>query len=121
MNDQSAGWSPDSGDDDDPDDRRLRSVLERTLMDRARQAAERDRQKGPRRFVQHAVALAAALVLVVVIMLGFDAFLTSVQKLMDMVEDEGDQTRSQPAKPDPAQPIPAYVVPAEEPPPEAAP
>lgn len=116
MNDQSAGWSPDSGDDDDADDRRLRSVLERTLMDRARRAAERDRQKGPRRLVQHAIALAAALVLVITIMLGFDAFLTSMQKLMRMLGEEGSgQTQAQPAAPDPADPIPAYVVPPEGP------
>jgi hypothetical protein len=114
MNDHSAGWSPDSG-DDDYEGRRLRSSVERTLMDRARQAAERDRQKGPRRLVQSLVALVAAVGLVSAIMFGFDAFLTSVQKVMRMLEaeearQEQQQQREQ-APPQPGEPMPAYVVP----------
>jgi hypothetical protein len=113
MNDQSAGWSPDSDDDDyDGEGHRMRSALERTLMDRARRAAEQDRRKGPRPWLQHAVALVAALALVLVIGLGFDAFLTSVQKVMRMLDaEEARQQREQPA-PDPSEPIPAYVVPS---------
>ena len=119
MNDQSAGWSPDSGDDDyDGEGHRLRSRLERTLMDRARRAAERDRQKGPRRPLQHAVAWTAAVVLTLVIGLGFDAFLTSVQKVLRMLdEQEARQKQRQEqeqVQPDPAKPIPAYVVPGDE-------
>ena len=117
MNDQSAGWSPDSGDDDyDGDGHRLRSRLERTLMDRARRAAERDRQKGPRRPVQHAIALAAALVLTLVIGLGFDAFLTSVQKVLRMLDEQEARQKQQQeqVQPDPSEPIPAYVVPGDE-------
>ncbi len=113
MNDQSAGWSPDSGDDDDDGDRRLRSALQRTLMDRARLAAERDGQKGPRRLVQNSIALAAALLLVGVIMLGFDTFLTSVQKIMRMMDADTPQPQAEPAPPDTAEPMPAYVVPPE--------
>lgn len=116
MNDQSAGWSPDSDDDDyDGEDRRLRSTLERTLMDRARRAAEQDRQRGSRPWLQHAVALVAALALVLIIGLGFDAFLTSVQKVMRMLDAEEarqKQKQEQPA-PDPSEPIPAYVVPGD--------
>lgn len=112
MNDQSAGWSPDSGDDEyDGEGHRMRSALERTLMERARRAAEQDRQKRPRPWLQHAVALVAAVVLVLVIGLGFDAFLTSVQKVMRMLDaEEARQKQEQPA-PDPSEPIPAYVVP----------
>ena len=117
MNDQSAGWSPDSGDDDyDGEGHRLRSALERTLMDRARRAAEQDRQKGPRRPLQHAIALAAALLLVLVIGLGFDAFLTSVQKVMRMLDAEEARQKQQQQEqvaPDPTEPMPAYVVPEE--------
>jgi hypothetical protein len=112
MNDQSAGWSPDSDDDDyDGEDRRLRSALERQLMDRARRAAEQDRQRRPRPWLQHAVALVAALVLVLVIALGFDAFLTSVQKVMRMLDAEEARQKQEQAAPDPSEPIPAYVVP----------
>ena len=121
MNDQSAGWSPDSGDDDyDGEGHRLRSRLERTLMDRARRAAERDRQKGPRRPLQNAVALAAAVVLVAVIMLGFHLFLSSVQKVMRVLDEQEarqkqqQQQQQQPVQPDPSAPIPAYVVPPDE-------
>lgn len=114
MNDQSAGWSPDSG-DDDFDRHRLRSSLERALMDRARRAAERDRQKGPRRPVQRTLALAAALLVVLLIGLGFDAFLTSVQRVLRMIDADEAQRQEQ-AVPDPTDPMPAYVVPAEPPP-----
>ncbi|HXW09427.1 MAG TPA: hypothetical protein VD737_02335 [Steroidobacteraceae bacterium] len=117
MNDQSAGWSPDSGDDDyDGEGHRLRSRLERTLMDRARRAAERDRQKGPRRPLQHAIALAAAVVLTLVIGLGFDAFLTSVQKVLRMLDEQEalQKQQQEQVQPDPSEPIPAYVVPGEE-------
>ena len=117
MNDQSAGWSPDSGDDDyDGEGHRLRSRLERTLMDRARRAAERDRLKGPRRPLQHAIALAAAVVLTLVIGLGFDAFLTSVQKVLRMLDEQEARQKQQQeqVQPDPSEPIPAYVVPGDE-------
>jgi ferric-dicitrate binding protein FerR (iron transport regulator) len=114
MNDQSAGWSPDSGDDDeDGEGYRLRSTLERTLMDRARRAAERDRERGPRRWLQHSLALAAALALVLVIALGFDAFLTSMQKVMRILDENEAKSQQAQPQPDPAEPIPAYVVPAE--------
>jgi hypothetical protein len=114
MNDQSAGWSPDSDDDDyDGEGPRMRSALERTLMDRARRAAEQDRQRRPRPWLQHAVALVAAVVLVLVIGLGFDAFLTSVQKVTRMLDAEEARQKQQQerAAPDPSDPIPAYVVP----------
>jgi hypothetical protein len=112
MNDQTSGWSPESG-DDDHDSRRLRSSLERTLMDRARLAAERDRQKGPRRLLQHAIALALALGLVLTIALGFDAFLTSMQKVMRVLDEDAKQQQQQaePHAPRPEDPMPAYVVP----------
>jgi hypothetical protein len=113
MNDQSSGWSPDFNDDDDGDDRPLRSDVEKTLMDRARRAAERDREKGPRRYLQHAVALAVALVVVTIFALGFDAFLTAMQKILRATDgsDAGPQPTLPAKAPDPAEPMPAYVVP----------
>jgi hypothetical protein len=121
MNDTSSGWSPDFNDDDD-DDRPLRSDIERSLMDRARRAAERDHQRGPRRYVQHAIAFVAALGIVLLIGLGFDAFLTSMQKLTHMFDEADKQQQQQqqqrqpakPAQPDPTSPMPAYVVPSEQ-------
>lgn len=84
-----------------------RDVLQRVLMDRARAQAERDKEKPPRRVAPRLIAVVLASFVVTVVMLGFDAFLTSVQKVLEI----------QPAEPvpDPSEPIPAYAV-AEEPP-----
>lgn len=75
--------------------------------------AERDREPAARRWLQHAIALAAALVLVGIVMLGFDAFLTAMQKYM-----EAEVVDPTPAPP--TAPMPAYVVPGavNPPPPE---
>jgi hypothetical protein len=113
MNDQTAGWIPDDDDQDDGDQRQLRTDVERKLMDRARRAAERDKEKQPRRVAQHTIAAAAALGLVLALALGFDAFLTSMQKVMRMLDEEEAKQKQQQeqAKTDPAEPMPAYVVP----------
>lgn len=116
MNDTSAGWSPES-DDDEEGERRLRSTVERALMDRARAAAERDRQKEPRRLGPSLVALSAALVLVLVIGLGFDAFLTSVQRVLRMISEEEQRQQQETPAPDPTEPMPAYIVPEDDAPP----
>jgi hypothetical protein len=113
MDDQSTGGSPGPGDADDGGPRRQQTSLERQLMDRARLAAERDRQKGPRRTLQHAIAMAAAVGLVLVIALGFDAFLTSMQKVMRMLDAEEERQKQEQAAPKPDEPIPAYVVPSD--------
>lgn len=81
-------------------------------MDRARRAVEYDHQEQPRWVLQRVVALGAALVLVLVIALGFDAFLTSVQRVLRMIaaEEQKQQQVEQP-EPKPEDPMPAYVVP----------
>lgn len=111
MNDHSAGWSPDS--DGDDEQRRQRTFVERQFMDRARRAVEFDHQERPRRLLQHAIALVAALGLVLIITLGFDAFLTSMQKVMRMLDAEEEKQRQEEAAPKPEDPMPAYVVPAD--------
>ena len=96
MNDQSAGWSPDSGDDDyDGEGHRLRSALERTLMDRARRAAERTGRKARDARCSTRSRSPRPLVLMLVIGLGFDAFLTSVQKVMRMLDEEEARQKQQ--------------------------
>jgi hypothetical protein len=94
-----------------PDARDERTSVERALMDHARAQATREHEK-PRRLVQHSIALAAAVVLVVVIMLGFNAFLTAMQKFMEVRIEE-------PA-PAATEPMPAFVVPPEVSPPPPA-
>lgn len=93
------------------DTRDQRAAVERALMDRARAHASREHEK-PSRKLQHSLALLAALVLVGVILFGFDAFLTAMQKFMEIKVEE-------PA-PKPTEPMPAFVVPPDvSPPPQA--
>lgn len=90
-----------TGTPDDPGE------LRRLLMDRARTQAERDRIRPPRRVVPMILAAFAALGLVAMVLLGFDAFLTSMQKVLEVEVTE----------PEPAVtgPMPAFVVPGEAP------
>jgi hypothetical protein len=71
--------------------------------------------------VQHLVALAAALGLVLAIALGFDAFLTSMQKVMQMLDREEARQKQQLEEQKLRDPIPAYVVPGDESPATAPP
>jgi len=96
-----------------PDVNDDRAAVERALMDRFLARATREHEKPPCRLVQHAVSLALALGIVFVVLLGFDRFLTSVQKFMEIDIRE-------PA-PDPTEAMPAYVVPSAVNPPPADP
>lgn len=89
-----------------------RDAAQRALMDRARAQAERDKVKPPRRVAPRVIAGALALFVVLVVMLGFDAFLTSVQKVLEIQVTE--------PVPDPSAPIPAFAV-VEEPAPGVEP
>jgi hypothetical protein len=93
------------------DARDERAAVERALMDRARAQASREHEK-PRRLLQHAIALLAALAVVGVVLLGLDAFLTAMQKFMGVKIE-------QPAPPA-TEPMPAFVVPPEVSPPPPA-
>jgi hypothetical protein len=84
-----------------------RDVLQRVLMDRARAQAERDKVKPPKRLAPGVIAAALAVLVVLVVMSGFDAFLTTVQKVLEIQATE--------PVPDPSEPIPAFAV-VEEPP-----
>lgn len=115
MNDVSSGrWSPEP-DGEEPEEQRnaARSAVQRSLMERARRAAERDQERPPRRMLQHVVAFAAALAVVGTLLFGFDAFLASFQRLMHIMDEEDQRQRVEQARPKPDEPIPAYVVPAE--------
>jgi len=83
-----------------------RAVLQRALMDRARAQAERDQVKPPQHVLPRVIAAALALGVVLIVMLGFDAFLTSMQKVLGL-----EVTAPPPAA---TEPMPAYVV-AEQP------
>jgi len=79
-----------------------RTVLQRALMDRARAQAERDREKPPKHLLPRVIAATLALAVVLFVMLGFNAFLTSMQKVLGL-----EVTAPPPA---PTEPMPAYAV-----------
>ena len=82
-----------------PDDK---AAVERALMDQFRDRALREPEKPPRQPLPRLIALALSLALVAVMLLGFDTFLTAVQKFMEIeVVDPA------PAATDP---MPAFVV-----------
>jgi hypothetical protein len=94
-----------------------RDAAERALMDRFRDRANQVPEKPPRRLLQHAMALLLSGVIVFLVLFGFDRFLTSVQKFMEIeIEDSAPAA----AAPAPTDPIPAFVVPAEVSPPPPA-
>jgi hypothetical protein len=80
-------------------------------MDRARAHASREIER-PRRLLQYAISLVAALVIMGVALFALDAFLTAMQKFME--------TKVVDPAPDPTSPMPAFVVPAEVSPPPPA-
>jgi hypothetical protein len=81
--------------------------LQRALMERARAGLERDREKPPKQILPRIVAAAMAIGLVLFLMTGFSNFLTSVQKVLELVDEEQTQ--------EPGEPMPVYVVPGEDP------
>jgi hypothetical protein len=90
-----------------------RAAVQRLLMDRAMSQAGREFEQ-PRDWLRHGLALLAALLLVGVVLMGFDAFLTAMQKFM-----EAQAVDPTPAATE-AQPIQAYAVEGEVSPPPPA-
>jgi hypothetical protein len=99
-----------------------RATVERALMDRFRAQADRPPEEKPRRFVQHAIALTLALALVLTVLVGFDKFLTSMQKFMEIEIEERAEKAAPKEGAETEQAMPAFVVPSEvSPPPPAGP
>ena len=111
MNDQGSGWSPDN-EDDDESQRRAQS-LQRAFMDRARRAVEHEHAPQPRPVWHRLVAVVAALILTGTIVFVFDAFLSSMQKVMHMIDEQAEQEKQQEIERKKKEPMPAYVVPSE--------
>jgi hypothetical protein len=112
MTESSPPQSPDSGNGATP--------LQRVLMDRARAHAERDLVKPPRRPVQAIVGMVLAIVVVTVILLGFSAFLASVQRALHVMDEqektEVEQKQIEVEQRKTTEPMPAYMVPPADPP-----
>lgn len=85
--------------------------LQRVLMNRAREQAERARERHPRRPGQVLVSVAFALVVVAVIAGGINAFLTAMQRTMRMMEEQEKAQEAKREEEQRKQPMPAYVVP----------
>lgn len=90
-----------------------RAAVQRLLMERARSQAGRELEQ-PRDWLRHGLALLAALLLVGVVLMGFDAFLTAMQKFMEAQAVDPAPAAQQ------AQPIQAYAVEGEVSPPPPA-
>ena len=112
MNEQGSG-GPTAAKAGDPgnEQRHLAPPLQRAFMDRARRAVERDQEKPPRRLGQHLLALVAAFGLTFGIVYVFDAFLTGMQKVLHMMDEQEERQQQEEAERKKKEPIPAYVVP----------
>jgi hypothetical protein len=114
MNEQGSS-GPTAGKDGDRDGDQGESApsLQRAFMDRARRAVEREHEheKSPRRLGHRLVALVAAFGLTFGIVYVFDAFLTSMQKVMRMMDEQEERQQQQEAERKKKEPMPAYVVP----------
>ncbi len=113
MNDLSPGCPPEvlDGSHDDAKQQSGQPSLQRAYMDRARRAVEREHEKPPSRLGQHLVALVAAFALTFGIVYVFNAFLTSMQKVMRMMDEQEERQKQEEADRKRKEPIPAYVVP----------
>jgi hypothetical protein len=112
MRDQGSGRSPEFDDGDDDDKRRVQGV-QRAFMDRARRAVEHEQAPTPRRVGHRVVAFLAALALTFGIVFVFDAFLSSMQKVMRMIDEQEERQQQEEIERKKKEPIPAYVVPAD--------
>jgi hypothetical protein len=79
--------------------------VQRVLMDRAKQMAERDQQPHERPLLPRIVGLGLALIVVVLVLFAFDRFLASVQRFLSLPVTD--------PEPSVTVPLPAYAVPAE--------
>lgn len=78
-----------------------RTELERAVAERAREFAAGEDGYRPRRHFQYAIGLVLAAVIVGVVFFGFDTFLSSMQKLVEIIV----------AREEAEAPLPVFVVP----------
>ena len=112
MRDQGSGRPPEFEAGDDEDKRRAEGV-QRAFMDRARRAVEQEHAPTPRPVGHRVVAFVAAIALTFGIVFVFDAFLSSMQKVMRMFDEQEERQRQEEIERKKKEPIPAYVVPSD--------
>jgi hypothetical protein len=83
----------------DPADNR--TELQRAIAERAREFSVDSRRPRPQRYGQYAITLVLAILVVGLVLLGFDTFLSSMQKLIAIMGTD----------PVPTGPVPVYMVP----------
>jgi hypothetical protein len=84
-----------------------RSEVQRAIAERAREFAPGQHGDRPLRYGEYAIAVVLALMVVGLVFFGFDAFLTTMQKLIEIMA----------ARTPPAEPLPVFMVPEALPPP----
>ncbi len=84
-----------------PDTTDGQNAFQRAIAERAREFSAGNRTGRPHRYWQHAIALVLALLVVALVFFGFDTFLTSMQKLIEIMA----------ADPAPAEAMPVFMVP----------
>ena len=80
-----------------------RHRLQRELMERARANAERANERAPRRLAPSLVAMTLAVSIVTFVALGFDSFLSAMQRYLDVSLEEAQA-------PPPTAPLPVFAV-----------
>jgi hypothetical protein len=83
----------------DPADRR--TELERAIAERAQEFAAGQHAHRPQRYWQYVVGLVLAAMVVGIVFFGFDVFLSSMQKVIEIISADE-------ATPDP---VPVFIVP----------
>jgi hypothetical protein len=78
-----------------------RTELQRAMAERAREFAAGENGHRPQRYWQSAIGLILAVLVVGVVFFGFDVFLSSMQKVIEIISADE-------AKPEP---VPVFIVP----------
>ena len=84
-----------------PDPAEHDTALQRAIAERSREFAAGNHRPRSQRYWQYGIALAGALLIVALVFFGFDTFLTSMQKLLEIMG----------AEPTPTEPMPVFMVP----------
>jgi hypothetical protein len=94
---------------DDPAD--SRTELQRAIAERARASAVGQYGHRPQRYWQYPIGLILAALVVGLVFFGFDTFLSSMQKLIEIMGDRPVPTAPVQTEPVPTEPMPVFMVP----------
>lgn len=92
-----------------PDSTKGQDALRRAISERASEFAVGHRVGGRHRYWQQAIALAGALLVVALVFIGFDSFLTGMQKVIAIMAADPAPTPA--LTPTPTEAMPVFMVP----------